>query len=152
MHGEVCWALETPHDAQACCNFVQLEQLGCVLIAIDCHCSKAEGTTHQAELAEDDVLHIRGAILALEHQFTLQRRLAGTSLAFSPQDGSPSVDGRGIIPWHPNGAPFELTIPMVRPVHRAKAVAANISSDLTYILLSIFFAFRFIVAYATVCC
>ena len=58
-------------------------------------------------------LHIRGAILALEHQSNSQRSLAGASLAFSPKDGSPGVDTRGIIPWHPNGAPFELTIPRV---------------------------------------
>ena len=127
----MCRALDTPHDAQVCCNLIQLEQMGCALIAVDFHSSKAEGTSHQAELAEDDVLHVRGAILALEHQFNLQRSLAGASLAFSPEDGSPGVDARGIIPWHPNGAPFELTIPRVRPVHRATAVAVLVSCDFT---------------------
>jgi len=55
------------------------------------------------------VLHIRGAIVDLERQFQLSHSLGGAEHG----EGNPGLDKQGVIPWHPNGAPFELTIPKV---------------------------------------
>lgn len=75
-------------------------------------CSKLEGTSRQAELADEEVLHIRGSITSLENSFHWPH----SSPLGAHRDISPGLrHASGIIPWHPNGAPFELTIPKVRP-------------------------------------
>lgn len=69
--------------------------------------SKLQGTRHQKQLAEEDILHIKGAIQELEAHFHLQHSEAAAER--SSENRFLGVDSRGAIPWHPNGAPFELT-------------------------------------------
>jgi len=86
-----------------------------------------EGTAHQAELVEGGVMHIRGAIMDLERHFQLATSLGGTEQG----EGNPGLDKQGIVPWHPNGAPFELTIPKV------SITLALLSQGLSFVLAAI---------------
>jgi hypothetical protein len=61
-------------------------------------------------------MHIRGAILDLDRQFQLSH-----SLGLEHGEGNPGLEKGGVIPWHPNGAPFDLTIPKVITPQRPAA-------------------------------
>ena len=74
-------------------------------------CRKLDGTSHQVELVENDANHIRGALWELEHSHRLAPCEVGGGAS---QIASPGVDRKGVVPWHPNGAPFELTVYEVR--------------------------------------
>ena len=74
-------------------------------------CSKLKGTAHQAELAQEEILRLRGAITQLEQQFALPHVHKLTTAA---ADSSPGLDSGGTVPWHPNGAPFERTVLQAR--------------------------------------
>lgn len=71
---------------------------------------RLHGTSHQAELVSEDAKHIRGALWELENRFQLPFTHR------TQDDASTGVDTEGLVPWHPNGAPFELTVAEVWPM------------------------------------
>ena len=82
---------------------------------------KLHESFHQAELVNKDAKHIRGALWELEHRHKLP-------YAHSQGESGTGVDKQGLVPWHPNGTPFELTIAKVQPEPQAQSLDPRLTS------------------------
>ena len=95
----------TRPDARPPCSHLKISQDFVPLIR-----SKVDGTAHQADLAEEEIRYLKGLIADIERKHKLRGVQAAVTSGGRRNSG---VDTRGVVPWCPNGFPFDHTAEQV---------------------------------------